>query len=143
MAGKLVIREAVLNKQAIQTIVGGMSQRGVANAANKTVTRVRANIKSLGRVDTGRMLRDTHAEFARDSEPMRPKAIVILGGGEYGAFQEFGTRAHGPRRASHMVFRIRGQGPLIFAKWVRGVTPGKMMQDAERALTAADFIAGR
>ena len=143
MASGLVIREVKINQQAVTSIIGGMGQRSVANAANKTVERTRKNIRAQGRVYTGAMLRDTHAEFARDSQPLKPKAIVTLGGGFYGAYQEFGTRAHGPVRAPRMVFRIRGKGPLIFAKWVRGVTPGKFLQDAYAALTNADFIAGR
>lgn len=144
MAGtKMLINDFKINRNVTTQIITKMSQRSVANAANQTVTRVRKSIRSQDRIDTGAMLRDTHAEFARDSQPMSAKATVTLGGGIYGSYQEFGTRAHGPRRAPFMVFRIRGKGPLIFAKWVRGVTPGKFMQDAYAALTVRDFIAPR
>lgn len=137
------IKEFQPNRANIQAQVGGMSQRAVANAANVTVTRTRAAIKSQGRIDTGRMLRDTHTEFARDSTPLMPRAIVTLGHDQVGVFQELGTRAHGPRRAKRMVFQIRGRGPTIFAKWVRGVTPGLFLTNAYKALTAADFAGQR
>ena len=143
MAKKILINDFKMDKNAMINLVGKMGQRAAANAGNQTVTRVRRSIRAQDRIDTGAMLRDTKAEFARDSEPMMAKVTVTLGGGIYGIYQEFGTRAHGPRHAPFMVFRIRGKGPLIFAKHVRGVTPGKFMQDAYAAITVRDFIASR
>jgi hypothetical protein len=64
---------------------------------------------------------------------------VTPGGDGYAKYQEFGTRAHGPKRAKFMVFQIRGSGPLIFAKWVRGVTPAHFMRDAIQAVKASDY----
>ena len=53
-----------------------------------------------------------------------------LSAGGASRFLEWGTKAHGPVTASHLVFRIGGT--LIFTKWVKGIEPRKFMAEARR-----------
>ena len=128
----------VLNRsgyiRSIGPIMNDAAYRGAQSVRSKAV----ANINSLGRVNTGLMKNSIRV---RKSVTRVPQAVAytIASLAPYAKYQEFGTRAHGPRRARFMVFRIRGKGPLIHAKWVRGVTPGRFMQRALDATSIRDF----
>jgi hypothetical protein len=132
--------KVTINSAAVVSIVGGQAKGASQRAAQATVKRARQNIVAAGRVHTGQMARGMRAEASHDSDPLVAKYRVVPGGDGYARFQEFGTRAHGPVRAKRLVFQIRGQGPVIYAKWVRGVTAAHFMRDAMNALTPNDFI---
>jgi hypothetical protein len=57
----------------------------------------------------------------------------------YAAYQEYGTRAHGPATASRMVFTPKGSRTAVFAKWVRGIHPAHFVRDAMRLIKPSDF----
>jgi hypothetical protein len=128
----------VLNRSGYVRAIGPIMNDATYRAAQKVRSRTIANINSLGRVNTGLMKNSIQA---RKSETRVPDSVAytVASRAPYVRYQEFGTRAHGPRRAKHLVFRIRGKGPLIFAKWVRGVTPGRFFQRAIDATSIRDF----
>lgn len=128
-----------IDDAAVIRIVGPMAEQAAYRAAQKTRSRVIANINAQGRVQTGRMKNTVQVRKAETASALT-KAYSIGSTAPYTDYQEFGTAAHGPRRAKRLVFRVGGRGPLIFAKWVRGVTPGHFMRDAIRSLTVDDYL---
>jgi HK97 gp10 family phage protein len=118
--------------------VAGIADEAAARAAEATRRKAQANIKAAGRVHTGAMGGNmTVHKVSSSNNEARYK--VTPGGTGYAKYQEFGTRAHGPVRAKRLVFQIRGKGPVIFAKWVRGVTAAHFMRDAVQAVKASDY----
>ena len=118
--------------------IAGLADDAAARAAEATRRVARANIKAAGRVDTGEMGAGMRVEKVSGPE-LEPRYKITPGGTGYAKYQEFGTRAHGPKRAKRLVFQIRGKGPVIFAKWVRGVTAAHFMRDAVQAVRASDY----
>lgn len=131
--------KVTLNRSAMIRVIGPQTNAATQRAAQKVQARAKANINALGRVDTGRMRDSIRVRRATTSDPLSA-AYTVGSAVPYAVYQEFGTRAHGPRTKPFMVFRVRGRGPLIFAKWVRGVTPGHFMRNAIRATKVADFV---
>lgn len=127
-----------INKAAVIRAVGPMAERAAYRAAQTLRSRAVANINQLGRVDTGAMKNSIRVRVASTSTALN-KAYTVGSTAPYTKYQEYGTRAHGPRRAARMVFRIRGAGPLIFARWVRGVTPGRFMSRAAKSIKPSDY----
>jgi hypothetical protein len=127
-----------IDAQAVIRVVGPQAEQAAYRAAQKVRSRAVANINSLGRVNTGQM-KNTIRVRKSDTSTAMARAYTIGSTVPYVTYQEFGTRAHGPRRAKHLVFRVRGRGPLVFAKWVRGVTPGRFMKRAIEATRLTDF----
>jgi hypothetical protein len=128
----------VLNRSGYVRIVGPMMNQAAYRAAQSIRSKAVGNIRSLGRVNTGAMKDSIRVRKATTKVP-ESTAYTIGSTVPYAKYQEFGTRAHGPVRARYLVFRIRGRGPLIRTKWVRGVTPGRFMRDAMKATTIRDF----
>lgn len=128
-----------INAQATLRAVGPIADRATYRAAQQLRSRAVANINSLGRVDTG-LMKDSIRVRKAETSVLGAVAYTVGSKAPYTKFQEFGTRAHGPRRAKFMRFQIRGGGPWIFAKWVRGVTPGNFMKDAKNAVKISDFF---
>lgn len=127
-----------LYPSAIASIVGGASDKAAYRAAQKVRGRAMSNIRSLGRIDTGRMLATLQVRKGGDG-PLHPQ--YTIGSTQfYTKFQEFGTRAHGPVRAPFLVFKPKGSSTYVFAKWVRGVKAGKFMTNAINATTLSDFL---
>jgi HK97 gp10 family phage protein len=127
-----------IDAQAVVRVVGPQAEQAAYRAAQKVRSRAIANINSLGRVNTGAM-KNTIRVRKSDTSTAMARAYTIGSTVPYVSYQEFGTQGHGPRRAKRLVFRIRGRGPLIFAKWVRGVPPGRFMKRAIDATRLSDF----
>lgn len=125
-----------INGRAVRRLATKFSGEAARRGAERARQQTRANIINKGRIDTARMYRSVKLDLI-SSGTMTVYRLTI--DTEYAAFQELGTRAHGPRTASVMVFTPKGSGTVVFAKWVRGVTPGHFARDAIRALTPADF----
>jgi hypothetical protein len=117
-------------------IVGGITDKAAYRAAQKMRGRVQKNIHAKGRVDTHAMVNGIQVRVL--AKAGLGAAYQVYSTATYTAFQEYGTRAHGPRVAKVMVFTPKGGGGLVFAKWVRGVTPGHFFRDAMRDARAAD-----
>lgn len=107
-------------------------------AAERTRDRIQRNITRLGRIDSGDMRRSFVVRKESGSRPMRPQFWV---GSDlhYTGYQERGTRAHGPVRASVLVFTPKGSSTKVFTPWVRGVQAGNFIRDALNSLSARDF----
>jgi hypothetical protein len=118
--------------------VSNIADDAAAAAAEATRRKAQANIRAAGRVHTGAMMNNMQVMRVDGGEAPRYK--ITPGGTGYAKYQEFGTRAHGPVRAKRLVFQIRGKGPVIFAKWVRGVTAAHFMRDAVKAVKASDYV---
>lgn len=58
----------------------------------------------------------------------------------YASFQEFGTSAHGPKRAKYLVFTPKGAKQPVFTKWVKGVKPQRFMQQGLEKLRTSKAI---
>jgi hypothetical protein len=128
-----------INNAAVVRIVAPIAERAAYTGAQTLRSRVQSNISSLGRVNTGLMKNSIQVRRASTSAQMK-KAYTVASKAPYVAYQENGTRAHGPRRARRLVFQIRGRGPVIYAKWVRGVTPGRFFYRAMKSMRASDFV---
>lgn len=127
-----------LNQSQIDAIVGGQLHESVSRAANVSRDRVKQNMRRSGRRDTGAMYNGVTAT-GPSGPRMNPRARVNSGP-DYTTYQEFGTRAHGPVRAQFLRFQPKGSSSFVFAKWVRGVTPGNFFKDALAAVTPGDFL---
>lgn len=126
-------------------VVGGMADQAAYRAAQKVRGDAMSNIRALGRVDSGKMLDSVQVRRAPEWTAMAPTYVIgptatAPDGFPYPIVQELGSRAHGPVRAPFLVFRIRGAGPLIFAKWVRGVTGAHFMELAAHGIRIRDFL---
>lgn len=118
-------------------VIGEITDEAAYRAAQRVRGRAMSNIRSLGRVDTGGMIRGLQVRKT-GAAALWPQ-YTVTSTARHTGWQEDGTRAHGPRTADVMVFQIRGSGPVIFARWVRGVTPGHFMRNAMNASTPDDF----
>lgn len=119
------------------TLSRDTTQAAARKGANQARERVRQNIYKAGRVDTGKMARGLVVEAGRSSgyrTLYRVRATT-----PYYRFQEDGTRAHGPVKAKYMRFKPKGSSTFVFARWVRGVTPGRFMRNAIAQMRAEDF----
>lgn len=123
-----------------QKVIGEIVDGATYRAAQKVRGRAMSNIIRLGRIDTGGMIQGLQVRRtgAAPGATLTPY-YEVTSTARHTGWQEDGTRAHGPRRAPFMVFTPKGSSVVVFAKWVRGVTPGYFMRDAMNAATPADF----
>lgn len=119
-------------------VIGQIADAAAYRAAQRVRGRAMSNIRSLGRIDTGEMIRGLQVRKTGAAGPLWPQ-YTVESTARHTGWQEDGTRAHGPVRAPFLVFQVRGAGPVIFAKWVRGVTPGHFMRRAMTSATPSDF----
>lgn len=127
-----------LDGARIASEVTAISKSTARRGGQKVRDRAEQNVRSAGRVDTGKMAGGIQVrDLTADPNSAR---VEVVSTAPHSAFQEFGTRAHGPRNAKAMRFQIRGRGPVIFATWVRGVTPLHFMKRAADSLTTMDFV---
>lgn len=140
MAAKVFYRR---NRVAEVAVIGPLADQAAYRAAQAMRGRAISNIRRLDRVYTGGMIARLQARRVNAGSALIGKYLVAStararDGFNYPAAQEKGTRAHGPVRAQFLVFQVRGRGPVIFAKRVRGVTPGRFMENALRQARASD-----
>ena len=129
--------EVKLDAGKVNTVVGGHTQDAARRAAEQTAMRAENNIRSAGRIDTGEMISGiTISEVT--SHPLMA-SFQIESTAEHSGYNEFGTRAHGPRRARFMVFTPKGGRGPVFAKWVRGIEGIHFMQDAVDSVRVSDY----
>lgn len=110
-------------------------------AAERARDRVKANITAKDRVDTGAMRDAVKATHLRQTPTRSEWGVVVTGKpANYFIFQDQGTRAHGPVRAKVLRFKPKGSSTFVFAKRVRGITPGNFVRDAFRDTRREDFL---
>jgi|SRR5690625_340114 len=134
----IVLEDArvTLDQSRMTGAVARHAEAAARRAAQTTVARIKENIIRLDRIDTGEMLNSW--QIRADTGGLHPR-MFISSTAPHMLFQERGTRAHGPVRAPFLVFTPKGSNRVVFAKWVRGVTPGHFVRDAQRRLTPSDF----
>lgn len=131
---------------AVVQVVAPIADDTAYRGAQKVRGRYISNVRQSGRVDSGRMIAGTQVRRVNRGDGLRrtyevaSTARSARDGFNYPAAQEHGTRAHGPVVASAMVFTPKGGGGVVFAQWVRGVTPGNFMLNAWRGCTVTDFL---
>lgn len=132
MAGKVRFRQY---PNAMVGVVGPLVDQAAYRGAQALRGRVLSNMRS--RVSTGQMISGTQVRLV--SKAGGRARYTVSSSAPHTVFQEEGTRAHGPARANFMVFTPKGSGKVVFAKWVRGVTPGYFFRNAMRDAKVADF----
>lgn len=128
-----------ISRGATIKVVGPMADQAAYRAAQAMRGRAISNIRSSGRIDTGRMV--AGLQVRRLTAVGGVVAYAVYSDVPYAVYQEFGTAAHGPKVADFMVFTPKGGGGVVFAKWVRGVTPAYFMTRALNAAKASDAVA--
>lgn len=118
--------------------VADITKNAALKATRRTQGRIQRNIKSAGRVDTGRMVNSVTIERVPGKHPLNP-TFSVGARTAYAAYQEYGTRAHGPATKRFMAFNPKGSRATVFAKWVRGVKGAHFVRDAARLIKPSDF----
>lgn len=133
-----------INSGKLQVQVYAMSADSVRYAANRIALRARASVLGQGRIDTHEMIRGFKVK-PMPSSKTRPK-FRVYNTAKHFPYQELGTprAAPGvgyiyPKRAKFLRFQIRGMGPFIYARRVRGVKPGHFLKRAAAATVLKDF----
>lgn len=118
-------------------VIGPMVDGAAYRGAQALRGRAMSNIRGLGRVNTGEMIGGLQVRLI--SKAGLSSRYSVSSSAKHTVFQEEGTRAHGPARAQFLVFTPKGSGKVVFAKWVRGVTPGHFMRNAMNQARVQDF----
>lgn len=118
--------------------VAEITKRAALKATKRTQGRIQRNIRSTNRVNTGRMVNSVTIQRVPGRHPLNP-AFSVGARTPYAAYQEYGTRAHGPVRARRMVFTPKGAGSAVFAMWVKGIRAAHFVRDAVRLIKPSDF----
>lgn len=127
-----------LHPNLVRKVIGGQTAEAVQRAAEITRQRIRTNIQSLGRIDTGEMLNSWEIRLD-DSGGLHPRA-VIYSTAEHTGYQERGTRPHGPVNAPRLAFTPKGSNTPVFATRVSGVPAGRFVEGAFERLSVSDFV---
>lgn len=118
--------------------VADIAKNAALKATRRTQGRIQRNIRSAGRVNTGRMVNSVTIQRVPGKPPLNP-TFSVGARTPYAAYQEYGTRAHGPATKRFMVFNPKGSRSSVFAKWVRGVKGAHFVRDAVRLIKPSDF----
>lgn len=113
---------------------GAAAKRG----AERCRERVRSNITSSGRVNTGAMRSNISIRPLKSTGTVESYSVST--NSDYASFQNDGTRAHGPVHARFLVFKPKGSNTMVFAKRVRGVAPARFMERALAGMTLSDYL---
>lgn len=122
-----------ISEKMLYAKLQGYSYKSSRKAARAAGRRVRQNIVSSGRINTGRMLKSIRVEPAGNA---KWKVVSYV---PYAKFQEWGTRAHGPVTANALRFKPKGSSTFVFAKRVRGVTAAHFFEKAMRSMNLDDW----
>jgi len=133
-----------LNSIRLNAAVAEMTNRAVRRGANALARRARASVLGQGRIDTHEMIRSFRV-IDITTNPLRPRYRVVNTAPHY-PFQELGTPKEAPgvgfiypTRGRALRFKPKGSNVFVFARRVRGVSPGHFMTRAVRAEVLRDF----
>lgn len=107
-------------------------------AAETTERRVKQNIVSSGRVDTGRMLASVDAMMVSQTVTHAEWRVVV--DTPYAIYQEKGIGPVHARPGHVLRFRPKGSATFIFRPRTRGFAGAHFMQRAYSALSTSDFL---
>lgn len=122
-----------ISEKMLYAKLQGYSYKSSRKAARAAGRKVRQNIVSSGRVNSGRMLKSIRVEPVGNS---KWRVVTYV---PYAKYQEWGTRAHGPKTAQALRFKPKGSSSFVFAKRVRGVTAAHFFEKAMRSMGIADW----
>lgn len=122
----------------MQAVVGNISKASVHRAGNRARERYQTNIRNAGLRDTGKLEGSVKMVDAPSGGLMRPR-VAVGTPVSYAKYHEYGTRAHGPRRAKYLRFKPKGSAKFVFTKWVRGVRPQRFALNALAQMRPTDF----
>jgi len=135
-----------LNQAAIERVVGGYAKKAADRASSRLATSMGVQVTEMGLIGDGidRPAGQLAASFYttdKTTVALKP-TFWVRSRVAYAVFLEKGTRAHGPVRASMLVFRPKfaPAGVRVFAKWVRGVRAYGFMNAARLKMTIRDFL---
>lgn len=107
-------------------------------AARATARRVQNEIRSQGRVNSGKMVSSVTVQGPRNG---RDKTTFSVGSDLfYFWIQNDGTGPIYPVRAKFLRFKPKGSSTFVFAKRTRGVPAGRFMEKASRGIRISDFF---
>lgn len=132
--------KVTINNSAVINVVGPQINDAAYRAAQAARGRAMANIIRLGRIASGEMIQGMQVRRTIGAAQPLYARYDVYSTAKHTDWQERGTRAHGPVRAPRLVFRPKGSNTVVYAKWVRGVTPGFFMRDAVNAVRMEDFL---
>lgn len=118
--------------------VAQITKQAALKASKRTQGRIQRNIRAKDRVNSGRMVNSVTIERVRGKHPLNPTFEIGVRR-PYAAYQEKGTRPHGPVKAQRMVFTPKRSRQTVFAKWVRGIKGAHFVRDAVRLIKPSDF----
>lgn len=118
--------------------VAQLARTAALKATRRTQYRIQQNIRAAGRIQTGQMVQTVSLEHVPGRPALFP-AYEVGARTPYAAYQEYGTRAHGPRTAKFMTFVPKNSPHRVFVKWVRGIKGAHFVRNAARALSPKDF----
>ena len=118
--------------------VAQITKQAALKAAKRTQGRIQRNIRAKDRVNSGRMVNSVTIERVRGKHPLNPTFEIGVRT-PYAAYQEKGTRPHGPVKAQRMVFTPKRSSQAVFAKWVKGIKGAHFVRDAVRLIRPSDF----
>lgn len=127
-----------IDQAKLTATVGPIAREAAERAAVRTRDKARSNVISAGLVNTGKLAETMTYKMIMPASSLFQRA-AIGSPVPYAKYPEFGTRAHGPVRASRLVFKPKGSNKLVFAKRVRGVYPRQFMLRALDSLRPKDF----
>lgn len=118
--------------------VHAMSQQAVMRGASNFREKVRQEILTSGRVDTGQMHNDIEVAPLPPT-PGKARARVTPRAPHF-IFQDQGTRGSVARPGGVLRFLAKGSGVVVFTRRTRGVTAGEFLKKARLKMTIRDFV---
>jgi hypothetical protein len=127
-----------IDHAAVVTIVGGMTKEAVQRAADTTKGRARANVISMGLVNTGKLVNSFETRDVT-LNPMKPK-IEVYSTDKEAIYPEKGRGPIVAAPGKVLRFKPKGMVTFVFAKRVGPVRPYGFMRKAMLRLTRRDFL---
>ena len=137
MAAPVEVRLRI-DHSTMSAVVGNITSKAVQKAGEVSRERYVANLRSDDLVNSGKLVNSiTTAPVPRG---ILSPAVAIGSPLDYVKYPEFGTRAHGPRRAKALRFKPKGSSTFVFTKWVRGVRPYGFARRTLDQIRPTDFV---
>lgn len=135
MGGERQTMIIYLDEDKLARMIDKERERAVERASEKTEQRVKDNIISSGRVDTGKM-HDTIR-----SAPASRFVTNVLSDLHYTIYQEKGIGPVTPVKAKALRFKPKGSGSFVFAMRTKGFPGAFFFQRAFNSILLQDFLA--
>lgn len=135
MGGERTAMIIDLNADRLGNIIDKHRREAVERASAITEKRVKANIISSGRVDTGKMHETIH------QQEQTPYQRAVTSNLHYTIYQEKGIGPVRPVKAKALRFKPKGSGTFVFAMRTKGFPGAHFFQKAFESIRLQDFLA--